>query len=71
MLITSLDNNKITEIIKLKSSKYRIEGTLFVVEGYHLIEEAYKANLLLEVFILEGKDLSYEVELTYVTESVM
>jgi TrmH family RNA methyltransferase len=71
MLITSLDNNKIKEIIKLNSSKYRKEVSLFVVEGYHLVEEAYKANLLLEVFILDGKDIPYNIEKTYVTESVM
>lgn len=71
MLITSLENNKIKEIIKLNSSKYRKETSLFVVEGYHLVEEAYKSNLLTEVFILDGKDISYEVEKTYVTESVM
>jgi len=71
MLITSLDNSKIKDIIKLNSSKYRKEGSLFIVEGYHLIEEAYKVNLLLEVFILDGKDVPYEVEKTYVTESVM
>jgi TrmH family RNA methyltransferase len=71
MLITSLDNNKIKEIIKLNSSKYRKEGSLFVVEGYHLVEEAYKANLLIEVFILDGKDLQFEIEKTYVNENVM
>lgn len=71
MLITSLENNKIKEIIKLNSSKYRKETSLFVVEGYHLVEEAYKSNLLTEVFILDGKDIQFEVEKTYVTESVM
>jgi len=71
MLITSLDNNKIKEIIKLNTSKYRKESSLFIVEGYHLVEEAYKANLLQEVLILDSKDISYEVEKTYVTESVM
>jgi len=51
-MITSVDNKKIKEIIKLKNKKYRKESGLFIIEGEHLVEEAYKHNLLLSVYSL-------------------
>ncbi len=51
-MITSVNNNKIKEICKLKDKKYRKEVGLFLVEGLHLVEEAYKRNLLCEVYSL-------------------
>lgn len=48
--ITSVQNEKIKQVIKLKDKRYRDEEQKFLVEGYHLIEEAYKAQLLDMVF---------------------
>ena len=42
MVITSVENNKIKELSKLKESKYRKKNNQFIVEGYHLVEEANK-----------------------------
>ena len=51
-MITSTTNNKIVEVSKLNNKKYRKEYGLFLVEGEHLVEEAYKDNLLKEVYSL-------------------
>lgn len=51
-MITSVDNKKIKEISKLNNKKYRKEMGLFIVEGEHLVEEAYKHNLLKNVYSL-------------------
>ena len=45
-MITSLQNETIKDIVKLKQKKYRDELGLFLVEGYHLVEEARKAKCI-------------------------
>ena len=44
MIITSLNNEKIKYLTKLNQKKYRSDT--FLVEGKHLVEEAYKKNLV-------------------------
>ncbi len=44
-MITSLQNETIKEIVKLKQKKYRDEKKMFLIEGFHLIEEARKSIL--------------------------
>ena len=56
MLITSLDNERVKKYIKLKEKKYRDQTGEFIVEGSHLVLEAYRAGLIKEL-ILE-KDLT-------------
>lgn len=70
MLITSVNNEHIKELCKLKEKKYRDKLSLFLIEGEHLINESLKENLLTEVFALEGTDYNYD-NITYVIESVM
>ena len=45
-VITSINNNLIKEFAKLKEKKYRIQKGEFLIEGDHLINEAYNANRL-------------------------
>lgn len=71
MLITSKDNNKIKEVRKLLDRKYSKEKGLFVIEGNNLITEAYKNNLLVELYVLDGTKVDFDFECTYVTEDVM
>jgi len=73
MVINSLDNKKIKKYASLKTNKGRIEHGLFLVEGMHLVEEAFKHNLLVDILLLEGDSLSFEtnLEITYVTESIL
>ena len=65
-MISSLTNERIKEINKLKDKKYRNEVGLFVVEGLHLVEEAEKAGALVEVFTTED-----DIKGTKVSEAVM
>lgn len=51
MLITSLENEKIKNYIKLKNKKYRDLTNRFIVEGEHLVLEAYRAGLLEEIIL--------------------
>ena len=44
-MITSIQNETIKKIMKLKQKKYRDEEDQFLVEGYHLVEEARKARV--------------------------
>ena len=43
--ITSAQNNKIKQINKLKKKKDRIKQGQFLIEGYHLVEEAFRSQL--------------------------
>lgn len=73
MVISSVDNKKIKLINSLKISKKRKEFGLFVVEGMHLVEEAYKNGFLEEIFLLENEQLEFScnMDITYVTYEVM
>ncbi|MBR5369928.1 MAG: RNA methyltransferase [Bacilli bacterium] len=71
MIITSLENNKIKDLVKLQSKKYRDSTNMFLVEGEHLVEEVYKSNLLKEVFVVEGDSFNIDVPITYVSSDVM
>ena len=51
MLITSLENDKIKNYIKLKDKKYRKRTNTFIVEGLHLVLEAYKSGNLIELIV--------------------
>lgn len=70
MLITSVNNEHIKELSKLKEKKYRDKLGLFLIEGEHLINEALRENLITEIFALENTNYNYN-NITYVTENVM
>ena len=70
-VITSLDNKRIKNLSKLLVKKYRDEENKFLVEGEHLVEEAYKAGVLLEVVHCEDYNGSFDVKTTYVTYDVI
>lgn len=42
--ISSVNNKLIKDLAKLKQKKYREETGLYLIEGFHLVEEAIKAN---------------------------
>lgn len=71
MLITSLTNNKIKEVSKLKEKKYRNITNTFLIEGINLVLEAEKKGLLKEVFALEDSNITTNTNITYVTKEVM
>ena len=46
MIITSLENEKIKKIKKLKQKKYREQTNKYLIEGKHLVLEAYESKCL-------------------------
>ena len=71
MLIGSTDNKKIKDLKKLHQKKYRDETRTFLVEGEHLVKEAYESGNLLEVICLYGEEFNYNVPIINVTSNVM
>ena len=70
MVITSLDNDNVKKWKKLCKKKYRDEFGIYLVEGEHLVEEAYKSGVLDKVIVLDGEDYSYD-NIVYVSYEVM
>lgn len=71
MLYTSLENKKMKEIKKLNSKKYRDKTNLFLVEGEHLVLEAYKTGYLKELILEQDALLPLNVPTSYVTNDIL
>lgn len=70
-MIESLSNEKIKNYTKLQQKKYREETGLFIASGAHLVEEALKLNLAIDILLLNGEENIYGDKVTYVTESIL
>lgn len=70
MLYTSIDNNKIKDLKKLHTKKNRDKKGLFLVEGQHLVLEAYKTGYLEEMFLEENELFPLNVMTSYMTNNV-
>ena len=70
MFITSLENEKIKKLLKLQKKKYRDLENKYYVEGYHLVQEAFKAGVLLEVLQIDEAPY-FEVDTYVVSEEIM
>ena len=71
MVYTSIENKKIKNIKKLYSKKYRDEYNEFLIEGEHLVLEAYKKGILKELILEEGTNFKLDIETNYVTSNVL
>lgn len=71
MLITSLDNEKVKKYRKLQKKKYRDIYGEFIVEGEHLVVEAYKKGLLDELILLDDVDFNLPVPKNYYTSEII
>ncbi len=71
MLITSLSNDKIKGYIKLKNRKYRKKTKTFLVEGMHLVLEAYKKGVIKDIIIQEDGVVPLNVPTIYVTNEIL
>ena len=69
-MINSVNNINIKKYSKLLEKKYRDQENLCILPGEHLVKEAIKNNLAIEIFLLEGTENIYG-NVTYVTENVM
>lgn len=70
MLYSSIDNNKVKDLKKLHTKKYRDKKDMFLVEGKHLVLEAYKTGYLKELLLEENELLPLDVETNYMTNNV-
>ena len=71
MLITSLDNDRIKNYIKLKDRKYRKKTKTFIVEGMHLVLEACKKDLVIELIVEKDVVLPINLPTVYVTNEII
>lgn len=71
MLYSSINNEKIKELKKLNTKKYRDNLGLYIVEGKHMVEEAHKSNVLEHLLLLENIKLDINVKTDYITENVL
>lgn len=69
-MITSVKNETIKELLKLKQKKYRDEKKMFLIEGYHLVEEAYKKGIVKQILTSQTCDYK-DVEIIEVNDNVM
>lgn len=71
MIITSMNNDHIKELIKLKDKKYRNHTNTFLVEGQHLVLEAYKCGLIKELILKDDFLFPISIKPTYVTTEIL
>lgn len=71
MLYTSIDNKKIKEIKKLHQKKYRDKTGLFLVEGEHLVLEAFKMGYLEELILEQDTLFPLDIKNSYVTNDII
>lgn len=71
MIITSLTNQEIKYLDKLKQKKYRDKEKKFLVEGEHLVEEARKKSVLEKIIVLENTKFDFDMPKIEVTKEVM
>jgi TrmH family RNA methyltransferase len=57
--------------VKLRERKFRDQKQKFIVEGYHLVNEARTSNYLKQVLITDEKDCIDEVENIMVSEAII
>lgn len=70
MELTSINNEKVKFWSKLKQKKYRDKEKKFIVEDEHLVNEAIKNNIVLEI-ITVTKDKKYSYPTYYVNDKIM
>ncbi len=71
MLYSSIKNEKIKEIKKLNQKKYRDKSNLFLIEGEHLVLEAYKTGNIKELILEQDTVLPLDVDTMYVTNDII
>jgi len=71
MVITSLENSKVKDYVKLQKKKYRDLTNTYLVEGMHLVLEVYKKGLVEELILLDGEAIPLDVPYVFVSSEVM
>lgn len=71
IVVTSAENEKVKKFKKLQKKKYRDEYNQYIIEGFHLILEAFKRGAIEELIVMEGKDLPIPAPYGYYSYDVM
>lgn len=71
MLYSSINNPKIKSLKLLKQKKYRDKEGLFLVEGDHLVKEAYNNGYLKELLIAEKSNYHLDVPTNEISDNVI
>ena len=71
MIITSTNNLKIKDLIKLHDKKHRDETSMFLVEGEHLVAAAIAKEALILMIELDNVNYKFSGEKIKVTTNVM
>lgn len=71
MVISSIENSKMKLVRKLNTKKYRKNEKMFLVEGAHLVYEAYNEGYLLELIKVENEPFSLDISTTEITKDIM
>lgn len=71
MIYTSTSNEKIKNIKKLQNKKYRDQKNLFIVEGEHLVKEAFSLSRLELLIVEENYDIDIDIPKMIVSDRVM
>ena len=70
-MYTSINNQKIKDLKKLSQKKYRDKEKLFLVEGFHLVKEAYEVGILKEVIMSDTETLNLDTKISYASDEVL
>ena len=70
-MIESVNNKKIKEYAKLHLKKERDKQGLFIIEGEHMVQEAIKANVLQELYLLDEIVNSFNFPCIYANQNVL
>ncbi len=69
--IESLENQTIKDLKKLRSKKYRDKENLFLIEGEHLVLEAYKKGFLKTLIIRKETSFSLDIDTIVVSNQIL
>lgn len=69
--ITSINNEYIKYLCKLKDKKNRYKEKKFLVEGFHLVKEAYNSKILDEILTVEEVQGYKDIKKTKVNKSII
>lgn len=68
--ISSVNNQYIKDLSLLKNKKNRIQENKYIIEGYHLVEEAYKAGVLKEILTTD-ENITFDIPTILVTDAII
>ncbi len=71
MVYTSIENKKIKELKKLNTKKYRKNTNSFLIEGEHLVLEAFKTGVLNELIVSEDSSFKLDIKTSVMSKQVL